>query len=140
MEQLQSIKAVEFEDKLRKIKMDKNDTIPVYLTKFVHCMDELRSVGVSVDEEGQFKKVGIRAKNLYRLEVDGMSTELPTVGKCKKYMKMMFEREKVLHAGNSEPRDVEQPQDEDHVVGATTHAKKFRAKWQEGVQCSYTTR
>ena len=38
-------------DKLRKIKMEKNDTIPVYLTKFVHCRDELGSVGVSVDEE-----------------------------------------------------------------------------------------
>ena len=31
--------------------MEKNDTIPVYLTKFVHCTDELGSVGVSVDEE-----------------------------------------------------------------------------------------
>ena len=38
-------------DKLRKIKMEKNDTIPVYLTKFFHCRDELGSVGVSVDEE-----------------------------------------------------------------------------------------
>ena len=38
-------------DKLTKIKMEKNDTIPVYLTKFVHCRDELGSVGVSVDEE-----------------------------------------------------------------------------------------
>ena len=38
-------------DKLRKIKMEKNDTIPVYLTKFVHYRDELGSVGVSVDEE-----------------------------------------------------------------------------------------
>ena len=38
-------------DKLRKIKMEKNDTIPVYLTKFVHCRDELGSVGVSVDDE-----------------------------------------------------------------------------------------
>ena len=28
-------------DKLRKIKMEKNDTIPVYLTKFFHCRDEL---------------------------------------------------------------------------------------------------
>ena len=36
-------------DKLRKIKMEKNDTIPVYLKKFVHCRDELGSVGVSVD-------------------------------------------------------------------------------------------
>ena len=31
--------------------MEKNDTIPVYLTKFVHCRDELGSVGISVDDE-----------------------------------------------------------------------------------------
>ena len=36
-------------DKLRKIKMEKNDTILVYLTKFFHCRDEVGSVGVSVD-------------------------------------------------------------------------------------------
>ena len=58
---------------------------------------------------GQVKKVGIRAKNLYRLEVDGISTELPTIGKCKKAMQLKLEREKVLHAGNSEPQDVEKP-------------------------------
>ena len=56
---------------------------------------------------GQVKKVGIRAKNLYRLEVDGMSTELPTVGKCRKAMQLMLERELDLHAGKSEPRNVE---------------------------------
>ena len=38
-------------DKLRKIKMEKGDSIPKYLTKFVHCKDEPRSVGVNVDEE-----------------------------------------------------------------------------------------
>ena len=38
-------------DKLRKIKMEKGDSIPKYLTKFVHCKDELGSVGVTVDEE-----------------------------------------------------------------------------------------
>ena len=37
-------------DKLRKIKMEKGDSIPKYLTKFVHCKDELGSVGVTVDE------------------------------------------------------------------------------------------
>ena len=116
--------------------MEKNDTIPVYLTKFVHCRDEIQSVGVSVDEEGQFKNVWIRAKNLYRLEVDGMSTELPTVGKCKKDMQLMFEREQVLHAGNNEPRDVEQPQEEDHGVEETTHAEKFHARWAEGVHAA----
>ena len=38
-------------DKLRKIKMEKGDSIPKYLTDFVHCTDELGSVGVTVDEE-----------------------------------------------------------------------------------------
>ena len=76
----------------------------------------------------QAKKAGIRVKNLYRLEVYGISTELPIVGKCKKAMQLMLEREQDLHLGKSEPQDVELPQDEDHGVGATTHAEKFRAK------------
>ena len=38
-------------DKLRKIKMEKGESIPKYLTKFFHCKDELGSVGVIVDEE-----------------------------------------------------------------------------------------
>ena len=81
-------KKLALKDKLREIKMEKNDTIPVYLTKFFHCRDELGNVGFSVDEEGQVNKVGIRAKNLYKLEVDGISTELPTVGKCEKAMQL----------------------------------------------------
>jgi hypothetical protein len=35
-------------DKLWKIKMEKGDTIPKYLTKFVQCRDELGSVGITV--------------------------------------------------------------------------------------------
>ena len=38
-------------DKLRKIKMEKGDSIPKYLTKFVHCRDEMGSVGITVDDE-----------------------------------------------------------------------------------------
>ena len=38
-------------DKLRKIKMEKDDTILVYLTKFVQCRDELGSVGVRVFDD-----------------------------------------------------------------------------------------
>ena len=38
-------------DKLRKIKVEKGDSIPKYLMKFVHCKDELGSVGVTIDEE-----------------------------------------------------------------------------------------
>jgi hypothetical protein len=35
-------------DKLRKIKMEKGDTIPKYLTKFFQCRDDLGSVGIIV--------------------------------------------------------------------------------------------
>ena len=38
-------------DKLKKIKMEKNNTIPIYLKKFVLCRDELGSVGVSVADD-----------------------------------------------------------------------------------------
>ena len=38
-------------DKLRKIKMEKGNNIPKYLTKFVQCRDELGSVGVTVADE-----------------------------------------------------------------------------------------
>ena len=75
-------------------------------------------------------------KNLYRFDVDEISTELPTVGKCKKDMQLKLERDLEFHAGKSEPRDVEQPQDEDHGVGATTHAEKFCARWAKGVHAA----
>jgi hypothetical protein len=35
-------------DKLRKIKMEKGNTIPKYLTKFVQCQYDLGSVGITV--------------------------------------------------------------------------------------------
>jgi hypothetical protein len=38
-------------DKLRKIKMEKGDSIPNYLTKFVQCRDELGSVGITVTND-----------------------------------------------------------------------------------------
>ena len=37
--------------KLRKIKMEKGDSIPKYLTKFVQCRDELGSVGITVVDD-----------------------------------------------------------------------------------------
>ena len=51
-----------------------------------------------------------------------ISTELPTIGKCEKAMKLYLERELDLHASeellvpNNEPQDVEKPQDEDYGV------------------------
>jgi hypothetical protein len=38
-------------DKLRKIKMEKGDSIPKYLMKFVQCQDELGSVGITVVDD-----------------------------------------------------------------------------------------
>eukprot|EP00253_Pinus_taeda_P020513 PITA_20513 len=38
-------------DKLKKIKMEKGDTIPKYLTKFTQCRDELGSVNVNVEKD-----------------------------------------------------------------------------------------
>ena len=38
-------------DKLRKNKMEKGDSIPKYLTKFVQCRDELGSVGITVSDD-----------------------------------------------------------------------------------------
>ena len=38
-------------DKFRNIKMEKGDSMPKYLTKFIQCRDELGSVGVTVDDE-----------------------------------------------------------------------------------------
>ena len=38
-------------DKLRKINMEKGDTIPKYLTKFVQCQDEMGNVGITVTDD-----------------------------------------------------------------------------------------
>ena len=38
-------------DKLRKIKMEKGDTIPKYITIFFQCRDELGSVGITVVDD-----------------------------------------------------------------------------------------
>ena len=38
-------------DKLKKIKMEKNDSIWVYLTKFFQCQDELGSVVIMVVDD-----------------------------------------------------------------------------------------
>lgn len=69
---------------------------------------------------GQAKKIGIHVKNLYRVDVDAICTELPTIGKCEKAMQLTHEREIDLHADEellvqkNEPQDVEKPHAEDH--------------------------
>ena len=37
--------------KLKKIKIEKGNSIPKYLTKFVQCRDELGSVGITVADD-----------------------------------------------------------------------------------------
>ena len=39
------------EDKLGKIKMEKGDNIPKYLTNFVQCRDEMGSVGIIIFDD-----------------------------------------------------------------------------------------
>ena len=44
-------KKLALKEKLRKIKMEKGDTIHKYLTKFTQCRDELGSVGITVVDD-----------------------------------------------------------------------------------------
>ena len=54
--------------KLKKIKMEKGDSIPKYLTKFFHYRDGMGSVGITVDDDEMvslgFQRVGIATKTL----------------------------------------------------------------------------
>ena len=38
-------------DKLRKINMEKGNSIPKYITKFIQCQDELGSVGIKIIDD-----------------------------------------------------------------------------------------
>jgi len=44
-------KKLALKDKLKKIKMEKGDSIPKYLTKFTQCEDELGSIGVRFSKD-----------------------------------------------------------------------------------------
>ena len=85
---------------------------------------------------GKAKKVRILVKNIYRLDVYGISTEISTIGKCEKAMQLTLERELDLHASKIEPQDVEKPQDEDYGVGSTTYVDKKKFRWAEGVHAA----
>jgi hypothetical protein len=61
-------------DKLRKIKMEKGDSIPKFLTKFVQCQDELGSVGITVvaDDLVSLALLGLpKSWNNYQDSVNG---------------------------------------------------------------------
>ena len=42
------IRKLALKDKLRNIKMEKDNSMPKYLTKFFQCQDELGSVGITI--------------------------------------------------------------------------------------------
>jgi len=42
---------LELKDKLQKIKMEKGDTIPQYLSMFTQCRDELGRIGITIVED-----------------------------------------------------------------------------------------
>ena len=80
---------------------------------------------------GQAKKIRIHVNNLYILDVDAISTELQTIGKCEKAMQFTLERELDLHAGEellvpkNEAQYVEQPHAEDYGGTETIQVEKF---------------
>ena len=61
-------------DKLQKIKMEKGETIPKYLTKFPHSCDELGSVGIIVFEDDivRISLLGLpKSWNIYQHSING---------------------------------------------------------------------
>jgi hypothetical protein len=61
-------------DKLKKIKMEKGDSIPKYLTKFVQCRDELESVGITIvyDDLVRLSLLGLpKSWQSYQYSVNG---------------------------------------------------------------------
>jgi hypothetical protein len=61
-------------DKLRKIKMEKGDSISKYLTNFVQCRDELGSVGIIVTDDDlvSLALLGLpKSWNIYQDSVNG---------------------------------------------------------------------
>ena len=61
-------------DKLKKIKMEKGDSIPKYLTKVFQCRDELGSVGITVvdDDLVRFSLLGLpKSWHSYEDSVNG---------------------------------------------------------------------
>ena len=57
-------------DELRKIKMEKNENIPVYLKMFFHCRDELGSVAITVDDEDMVSLAVLGLPNIWHYYED----------------------------------------------------------------------
>ena len=60
-------------DKLKNIKMEKGDNIPKYLTKFVHCRDELGSVGINFDDDDLVSLALLRLPNSWHSYEDSVN-------------------------------------------------------------------
>ena len=62
-------------DKLRKIKMEKNDTILVYLTKFVQCRDEMGSLGITLPNDGLVSLALFRLPKSWHIYEDSVNEQ-----------------------------------------------------------------
>ena len=59
-------------EKLRNIKMEKGDSMPKYLTKFIQCRDEMGSVGVTDKDLVILALLGLpKSWNSYQDSVNG---------------------------------------------------------------------
>ena len=59
-------------DKLKKIKMEKGENIPKYLTKFFQCRHELGSVGIADDDFVSLDILGLpKSWHIYQDSVNG---------------------------------------------------------------------
>eukprot|EP00253_Pinus_taeda_P026244 PITA_26244 len=77
-------------DKIHKIKMEKGEMIPKYMTKFTQCQDELGSVGIMVSEEDM--------DEIWRNTRDGSSSNTDDEEKCALAIKARKGKGKISHS------------------------------------------
>jgi len=64
---------LELKEKIRKIKMEKGDSIANYLIKFTHFQDELVSVGISIVEDNMVNIALLRLRKSWHTYQDSIN-------------------------------------------------------------------
>jgi len=64
---------LELKEKIRKIKMEKGDSIANYLIKFTHFQDELVSVGISIVEDNMVNIALLRLRKSWHSYQDSVN-------------------------------------------------------------------
>eukprot|EP00253_Pinus_taeda_P029089 PITA_29089 len=88
-------KKLALKDKLRKIKMEKGETIPKYLTKFTQCRDELGTVGITFVEDDMSDLIQVEIKRNTR---DGSSPNTNDEDNCALAIKVKKGKGKASHS------------------------------------------